>query len=403
MHDLVRDMCLRESQYENFLHFKTRYDKDNLLENINCLRRIVDFINYGSSGISIFIPLARSVFFKHEYNFCSPARLRFRLLRILDVCFPCSFSCSQSISELVHLRYLACPSFGGLVQSICKLRNLQNLVIHDVSLFASLITTQSLAWEVLNMPQLRHIHTKNFSLFIPRPTSLIAERENHLLTITGLIPSSCNDEVFLRIPNLKKLGILIDVASYPIRNCLDNLVHLTQLEKLKVVVREPFLLIFTPIIEGWMDIPHCDNFPPNLKKLTLCRTNLQWEDMNILRKLPNLEVLKLKDYAFRGLTWKLSDVDEDGFLKLKFLLLESLHLMQWEATSYHFPSLEHFVLTNCRYLEKIPFDFAEIQTLQLIELHECMRSVLVSAEQIQEEQQSFGNDDLIIRANYILE
>ncbi|KAH0724169.1 hypothetical protein KY285_000034 [Solanum tuberosum] len=333
MHDLVRDMCLRESHYENFIHFKT----------------------------------------------------------------------SQSISELFHLRYLACPSFDGLVQSICKLRNLQNLVIHDVSLFASLITTQSLAWEVLNMPQLRHIHTKNFILFIPRPTSVIADRENHLQTITGLIPSSCNDEVFLRIPNLKKLGILIDVASYPIRNCLDNLVHLTQLEKLKVVVREPFLLIFTPIIEGWVDIPHCDNFPPNLKKLTLCRTNLQCEDMNILRKLPNLEVLKLKDYAFRGLTWKLSNEDEDGFLKLKFLLLESLHLMQWEATSYHFASLEHLVLTNCRYLEQIPFDFVEIQTLQLIELHECMRSVLVSAEQIQEEQQSFGNDDLIIRVNSILE
>ncbi|XP_049414685.1 putative late blight resistance protein homolog R1B-12 isoform X3 [Solanum stenotomum] len=131
------------------------------------------------------------------------------------------------------------------------------------------------------------------------------------------------------------------------------------------------------------------------------RTNLQWEDMNILRKLPNLEVLKLKDHSFRGLIWKLSNEDEDGFLKLKFLLLERMSLKQWEATSYHFPSLEHLVLTDCRYLEQIPFDFAEIQSLQLIELHECKRSVLVSAEQIQEEQQSFGNDDLIIRVNSI--
>ncbi|KAH0727947.1 hypothetical protein KY285_003642 [Solanum tuberosum] len=123
--------------------------------------------------------------------------------------------------------------------------------------------------------------------------------------------------------------------------------------------------------------------------------------MNILRKLPNLEVLRLKHHAFHGLIWKLSDEDEDGFLKLKFLLLENMNLMQWEATSYHFPSHEHLVLTDCYLLEQIPFDFAEIQTLQLIELHECMRSVLVSAEQIQAEQQSLGNDDLVIHVNSI--
>uniref|UniRef100_M1C318 Disease resistance protein n=1 Tax=Solanum tuberosum TaxID=4113 RepID=M1C318_SOLTU len=217
------------------------------------------------------------------------------------------------------------------------------------------------------------------------------------------MPSSCNDEVFLRIPNLKKLGILIVDDSDTIQKCycLDNLVHLTQLEKLKVEVSESYLLIFMRISEGWVDIPHCDNFPPNLKKLTLCRTHLQWEDMNILRKLPNLEVLKLKHHAFDGLTWILSDEDEDGFLKLKFLLLEHMHLKQWEATSYHFPSLEHLVLTDCYSLEQIPLDFAEIQILQLIELHKCMLSVLISAEQIQEEQQSLGNDDLVIRVNYI--
>ncbi|KAH0724177.1 hypothetical protein KY285_000043 [Solanum tuberosum] len=219
------------------------------------------------------------------------------------------------------------------------------------------------------------------------------------------MPSSCNNEVFLRIPNLKKLGILILDESDTIQKCycLDNLVHLTQLEKLKVEVSESYVPYFRWVTEGWVDIPHCDNFPPNLKKLTLRRTKLQWEDMNILRKLPNLEVLKLKDHAIHGLIWKLSDEDEDGFLKLKFFLLERMSLRQWEATSYHFPSLEHLVLTDCYLLEQIPFDFAEIQTLQLIELRKCMRSVLISAEQIQKEQQSSGNDDLVIHVNYIRE
>ncbi|KAG5628360.1 hypothetical protein H5410_000077 [Solanum commersonii] len=379
MHDLLRDMCLREAQYENFIHFKTRYDHDDLLENISCLRRVADFHKYTDSGLSKLTPLTRSVFFKYPYVICSVSPSSFRLLRILDVCFKYSLYWSQSISELVHLRYLACPPFDGLVQSLCKLRNIQNLVIRDLCPYKLRLRTQSLPWEVVNMPQLRHIHTKKLSLFIPSPTSvLIAEREHHLQTLTGLMPSSCNDE---------KLGILIVDESDTIQKCycLDNLVHLTQLEKLKVVVRERFLQMFRPIIQGWVDIPHCDNFPPNLKKLTLCRTHLQWEDMNILRKLPNLEVLKLKHHAFHGLIWKLSDEDEDGFLKLKFLLLESLHLKQWEATSYHFPNLEPLVLTDCYSLEQIPFDFAQIQTLQLIELHKCMLSVLISAEQIQEE------------------
>ncbi|XP_015159232.1 putative late blight resistance protein homolog R1B-16 [Solanum tuberosum] len=402
MHDLVRDMCLREAQYENFIHFETRYNHDDLLENINCLRRVVDFNKYRYSfDIPKLMPLTRSLFLKYPYSVCSLSQSSFRLLRILDVCFTSRLYRSMSITELVHLRYLACPSFNGLVQSLCKLRNIQNLVIQDLRSSGLRRRTQFLPWEVVNMPKLRHIHTKKFSLFIP-PTSLIAERENHLQTLTGLMPSSCNEEVFLRIPNLKKLGILIVDDSDTIQKCycLDNLVHLTQLEKLKVEVRESWL-IFRPTIKGWVDIPHCDNFPPNLKKLTLCTTHLEWEDMNILSKLPNLEVLKLKDHAFRGHIWKLSDEDADGFLKLKFLLLEHMHLEQWEATSYHFPSLEHLVLTHCHSLEQIPFDFAEIQTLQLIELHNCMRSVLVSAEQIQEEQQSFGNDDLIIRVNSI--
>lgn len=273
--------------------------------------------------------------------------------------------------------------------------------------------TQSLAWKVLNMPQLRHIHTKSFGLFIPLPTSLIAKRENHLQTLTGLTPSSCNDKVLLqRLPNLKKLGILLINDSVVIEKCycLDNLVHLRHLEKLKVKFKEKYL---RPIrwmrtdkadpISPRLHIPHCDNFPPILKKLTLCRTNLQWEDMYFLRKLPNLEVLKIKHHAFYGQIWKLNDEDEDGFLKLKFLLLESIHLEQWEATSYHFPSLEQVIITDCYSLEKIPFDFAEIQTLQVIELHKCMLSVLVSAEQIQEEQRSLGNNDLVIRVNYIHE
>ncbi|XP_015161251.1 putative disease resistance RPP13-like protein 3 isoform X1 [Solanum tuberosum] len=71
MHDLVRDMCLREAKYENFIHFKTRYDHDDLLENISCLRRVADFHKYTDSELSKLMPHTRSVFFKYPYFFVS--------------------------------------------------------------------------------------------------------------------------------------------------------------------------------------------------------------------------------------------------------------------------------------------------------------------------------------------
>ncbi|PHT60444.1 hypothetical protein CQW23_02807 [Capsicum baccatum] len=254
---------------------------------------------------------------------------------------------SEAITELVHLRYLACPFDDGLVQSICNLWNLQVLVIHDGRPRGLFMTTLSIPWEVLNMPRLRYIHTKNLWLSIPPPISQITERENHLQTLTVLMPSSCTDEVFLRIANLKKLGILLVDDSVIAKKCycLDNLVHLTQLEKFKVEIKEGYIF------------------------LRLCTsTYLQWEDMIILRKLPNLEVLKLKDHAFHEQIWDLSDED-----------------------------LEHLVLTECYYLDQIPLDFVEIQTLQLIELHKCKLSVIASAKQIQ----SLGYDDLVVHVNYV--
>lgn len=239
MHNLVRDMCLREAQNENFIHFITRYGHDSLLGNTSCLRRVVVFNNFAHFNykLSILTPFTRSVFIKYPYNFCLPRISDFRLLRILDVCFTHYLYNTEAVAELVHLRYLACPFYDDLERSICKLWNIQVLVIHEIYPCEIYMRTLSLAWEVLNISQLRHIHTKNFGIFIPSPTSLVVERENHLQTLTGLMPSSCNDEVFLRIPNLKKLGILLADKCY----CLDSLVHLTQLEKLKVEFKEDCL------------------------------------------------------------------------------------------------------------------------------------------------------------------
>lgn len=56
------------------------------------------------------------------------------------------------------------------------------------------------------------------------------------------------------------------------------------------------------------------------------------------------------------------------------------------------------MLRDCYHLQEIPLDFADSLTLQSIEIENCERSVVTSAEQIQEEQRNLGVDDLIVRA-----
>ncbi|KAM3263509.1 hypothetical protein P3L10_000503 [Capsicum annuum] len=170
-------------------------------------------------------------------------------------------------------------------------------------------------------------------------------------------------------------------------DCIRNLALLPQLEALKIVGLKP------PVQVPKLSL-HLDALPENLKKLTLSFTYLPWESMSSLCRLPNLEVLKLKNYAFTGPKW---EHIEEGFVSLKLLLIEVSDLEEWSASNDHFPCLEHLVLKSCLRLNSIPHDLGDIPTLQIIEVENSSQSAAFSAKEIQEEQQSFGNDTLEVR------
>ncbi|WMV35044.1 hypothetical protein MTR67_028429 [Solanum verrucosum] len=141
-------------------------------------------------------------------------------------------------------------------------------------------------------------------------------------------------------------------------------------------------------------IPSMYALPTSLKRLTLRFTSLPWEDMANIVKLPNLEVLKIKDNGFLGDVWKLND--EEIFNQLKFLLISWAGLKHWEASSVNFPKLQRLFLKRCMNLEEIPQDFGEICTLESIELHDCSISAAKSGKDIKEEQESMGNECLSV-------
>lgn len=117
--------------------------------------------------------------------------------------------------------------------------------------------------------------------------------------------------------------------------------------------------------------------------------------MTTIADLPNLEVLRLKHFAFQGRNWNLN---EGGFKKLKLLQIFRTNLVYWEATSDSLPNLECLVLRHCYKLEEIPTEIGDIPTLKLIELHYCSQAATTSAGNILEELKSYANEVLVVHA-----
>nr|GMD46083.1 putative late blight resistance protein homolog R1A-10 isoform X1 [Ipomoea batatas] len=280
----------------------------------------------------------------------------------------------SEIVNLVHLRYLALTTIGFVRNSqLFKLQSLQTLILSAWTKEYQL----QLPCDVLDLPWLRHVHfDKGSSCYLP---NLVHE---NLQTLSWFKVTSRDSRTtnFTKVPNLKELGIYIEGEVLP--NALDSLAQLHQLEKLKVKMGR---------VERF-NLPNC--FPSNLKQLTLSNTYLSWEDMDIIGKLPNLDLLKLKDFAVCGPEWTPRDGE---FLQLRFFVIERSDLEHWNANASHFPALEHLILRYCWDLEKIPNNFKEVSTLRLIELGNCCSSLVTSAMEIQQVQRDLGYEGLVVR------
>ncbi|KAI3464223.1 hypothetical protein Pfo_020886 [Paulownia fortunei] len=192
---------------------------------------------------------------------------------------------------------------------------------------------------------------------------------------------SCTKGVLESIPNLKKLGIRIELAAEPL-SCFDHISHLHELESLKCVIVNPELkseVVAPPI--------PLSIFPSGLKKLSLSGFGYPWEEMSKIASLPNLKVLKLRCYAFRGPEWRIC---EGEFSRLNILLLEDTDLVHWRADDGCFHWLERLIIRHCYKLKEIPFQIESNRMLNMIELVDCNPSVVASAKQMHEDQRKKG-------------
>ncbi|PHU08326.1 hypothetical protein BC332_24815 [Capsicum chinense] len=303
----------------------------------------------------------------------------FKLLKVLDVSHVRIDSFPLQILSLIWLRYLSLQLLKNLdiPSEICRLWNLQTFIVKGPT---GLVIT--LPEEIWGLMQLRHL--KVISSYRQNPLTISIHKGSHvgssnLQTTSYLSSCCCTKLVFSRIQNVKKLGFRgNNLSDSGLHN---NLVYLQQLEILSFIRCSCILLPVTS----------AKAFPATLKKLNLESTYLDWSYMNIIAELPNLEVLKLMDDACDGEEWH---PNVKGFTRLKLLLIEDNRLKYWKATEDKFPVLERLVLRGCYHLKEIPIEFADIHTLQLIELTRCLPELGESAARIKKEQKDLGNDHL---------
>ncbi|KAL1562101.1 hypothetical protein AAHA92_04717 [Salvia divinorum] len=377
LHDMVRDMCVRKARDEKFLGVTDgRSDPQEMIDE----RRI----SLSACDTDRLLVSTTRTILCFELEF-SPMFLCFlehlSLLRVLHSTSAIYEAISSHVFQLSHLRYLALRGPMEITPAISNLVSLETLVIHPVSRWSRNYTNAGplhLPLEIWRMEQLKHIIVYDRCI-LPHPSSDTPKPLINLQTLSLVTNLVWTDKLVQMIPNVKTLGLVYTALQDPNLGHLENLL---QLEKLQVsMIGDSCRKWQNPIL------------PTTLKKLTLVKKRLPWEDMSIIGSLPNLQVLKLLDYALEGATWATGD---DEFAELKYLLIGASSLQHWTVHESSFATLKRLTLC-CPGLERVPGEIGEISTLELIEMGGCKESAVDSANEIIEDRKNCGDDALHLR------
>lgn len=392
MHDLLRDLCVQKAEEEKFLAVADR-NVNSRGTNIAISRRLA--ICFGMVVNVSNELLVRSIL---QFNFIREASSLLscsRLLRVLNMPNAWLGSFSDEITGLFHLRYLAFDYTNMLKEplvlpsTVSKLQNLQTLIIRRYDFVDSKTPVPLDIWE---LPLLRHVILKRSLLLIPPPPRNCPVLEN-LQTVSKVMNFKFTRRAISMIPNVKKLKLVYDNWSML---SLKKVVHFHQLETLKLdLYHTGIARVFDATDASKISVPFPVHYtlPTSLKRLSLRGCRPPSEDMSIIGSLPNLEVLKLKGFDFVDRCW---ETKEGGFTRLRFLKIDWSNVITWRTESRHLPRLEHLIIRCCWVLEEIPCEIGEVGTLKVIEVDTCSQTAADSALSIQEEQESMGNEELVV-------
>ncbi|KAL2509393.1 putative disease resistance protein [Forsythia ovata] len=301
IHDLMRDLCVRKAQEENFLHLYDRRVKNFPEGTYNQRRVSIHSHIYGHHLEGIYGSHVRSLLYHclDIFNEDSSFTTSFLLLRVLQAFSISFYEFPVEIVELVNLRFivLKCMRTCELPASISNLFNLQTLIIYS----RGIVKLPSDIWK---MPRLRHIWTRECFLAYPSAAGnggKIALLEN-LQTLKGVIDFKFTKKVLQMMPNLKKLkiGFLHSCADMAIIGSLPNLEVLnlrtfTYDGSVWEPTEDNFLQLKVLLLEE-TDLEYLKadetNFP-SLQHLTFSYCEQLEEIPSAIGNIPTLQVIKL--------------------------------------------------------------------------------------------------------------
>ncbi|KAL3499041.1 hypothetical protein ACH5RR_041773 [Cinchona calisaya] len=378
IHDVIHEFCVAKAREENFLELLRGGNELFTFHEAGKVRRLCIY----SKGkdfdeAKIFCPRVRSLIsFGLDYNpvvypcsFLHVFRI-FKLLRVLDMyqidlgdVFP------AEIELLILLRFLSLKvSLESIPLSIANLLYLETFLLSGF--YGRLPDT------IWNIKNLRHQRLDPYRGFI-LPWSHNLENSCglcHLQTIST-VKFFCwenLDRIMRLLPDIRKLKCRLSHShskNISAGKCDGNSGgKCDRIFALDSLARLESLCIFTSAVGVEFHIA----FPMNLKKLTLSSLCWKWSEISIIRKLPNLEVLKLRYESFKGKVW---DMEEGEFPKLKYLELDDLDIVKWTGDGDHFPCLEKLVLKKLCKLEEVLSCLSCSSTLEMIEVRRCAESI----------------------------
>ncbi|KAM5554472.1 putative disease resistance protein [Rosa sericea] len=397
LHDLMRDLCLQKAKEENFLgivNFSVGPVSNATL--IGKVRRFALYLDenvqYEFSSENGHI---RSLLYFAPERFYPVWNIRvmrsvfndFKLLRVLkfENIYE-DFELPKTIGNLVHLRFLSLKdsAFRALPSSVFNLVLLQTLdlrgrILDRGSCFGfeweRLTKIRNVFW---NMEQLRHLYLPRWGYSVRGKLSFA--RLCNLQTLVNVSIEKCDLNGLVQLSNLKKLSIRASESS-ELEKLKDMLIsrnrtykHLRSLSlqagqdgdgdiPSDIVLRCPHLYK----LRLWGEMTALPKELPNLTKLTLIKTKLKGDQIEILEKLPNLRVLYLGWHPFESETLVFS---QGGFPHLEFLTLsELIDLKEWRVEKEAMPSLQRLCIELCLQLRAVPDGLQEITTLKELKIN----------------------------------
>lgn len=393
VHDLLHDFARRKGEEDFFLmEMRGQANQSSFDYRNDGYRMYCNSSNWSQfDGSRPFCSRVRSIllYISHlpnyerallTFSFCG-----FRLLRVLDLQDIEEMNFDPSISLMVHLKFISLSSKQDWILDLLpEFHNLETFLLVGQRLRIFSIDN------IWNMLRLRHFCVGYCLLKLPKKNVLMKNFQfASLLTLCNTC-LRCNEEtetMLIRLPNLQSLSCTVyDSWDYKKKcNRFPDLHFLEELNSLKMVYVGKVLY---PVSEF--------SFPLYLKSLTLSEFRLPWREISKIAKLEHLEVLKLRIRAFEGEVWHMRDGD---FSKLRVLSLCKLDIEEWNTDEMEeeLPPLEHLEILDCKNLVELPFCLANISTLKIIRLWQCIPSLEISAETILEEQKANENREIEIK------